>query len=99
MLVIDNEGQAFRIKHAIQLNGYGPLWGYSLFFTRRVRLEFAIDSEETLDVRAVKDVICKAMRRDRHIWESDISEDGVAGWQRKVEQAASIQAIIDLIPT
>ncbi len=98
MQLIDSKGQALRVRRATQLGGYGPLWGYSLFFTRRIRLQLDLDQAGTLNLSAVKDVVCKAMKCDPHLWESDISEDGVAGWQRKVRLQTSIRAVIALLP-
>ena len=97
MLIVDSEGRAFRVTYATHLGGYGPLLGFSLTYSRRIRLGLELKAEGTLDLADMKDAICKAMQRDPHMWEADISENGVLGWQAKVQQATNITEIIKLL--
>jgi hypothetical protein len=96
--VIDGEGRSFRVTRAESLGGSGPLWGFSLLYSRRIRLGLTLEAERVLGLSEVQDLVCAAMARDRDFWEATVAEDGAAGWQAKVRGAPSIPALIELLP-
>jgi hypothetical protein len=97
MLLIDSEGESYEVMRAVQLHGEGPFWGFSLTYSRRVRLELQLQSRGKLNLAEVKQTVCEAMSRDPHMWEAVLYEAGLPGWQRKIQEAKSIHEIAELL--
>lgn len=95
LLIIDASGRTFVVADAKILGGAGRLWGYSLLYSRRLRIDLALEPAEkqwTLDEirnRVLEDF------RDWHGWESrddfDELQDGVSH-ARSIRELAEILA-------
>ena len=97
MLIIDSTGDSRKVRRAKQMKGQGPFWGFSLLYSRRVRVELELQPNQKLELPEVKKLLCDAMERDPHMWNAALYEDGVSGWQRKVRDAKTTRDIIDLL--
>jgi hypothetical protein len=97
MTIIDFAGDSYIVRKATRVRGEGPLWGFSLIYSRRVRCELALNSPKSLALTAVKRAVCDAMCREPHLWEAGLNENGVAGWQNKIQEADNIGQVFDLL--
>ncbi len=70
LLMVDASGKTFLIVGSKSLRGAGPLWGYSLLYGRRLRVELALElAERQWTLEEVRSRVLKDFR-DWHGWES-----------------------------
>ena len=97
MTIVDSNGEAYKVTKVVQLGGEGPFWGYSLFYARRVRLEIGLKYQHRMTLAEMKGTVSRAMKRDPHMWEAALWENGVRGWEEKVQLTDSISGIFELL--
>lgn len=82
MTLIDSNGESYKVAKYSPVRGEGTFWGFSLIYSRRVRIELTLNSHQTLSLAEVKRTVCDGMTRDPHMWEASLYENGVEEWQR-----------------
>jgi hypothetical protein len=92
--IIDSNGVNYRVADAKKSGGVGPFFGYSLFFSRRIKVDLAI--EKMADAVPVADVRQRILKdfRDWHGWESRGDFDEL---KAAVEKASTVGEIIRLV--
>ena len=69
--IIDSEGSGFDVKEAQQVGYVGFLWGFSLAFGQRIRVELIFrGSNKDLSIQNFKGRVLKQLKKDKHFWNS-----------------------------
>lgn len=92
--IVDSTAAKYRVADAKKVSGVGPFWGYSLFFSRRIRVELLIEKvADEVPTDEVRQRILKDFR-NWHGWESrgDFEELRAA-----VEKAPTVAEVIRLV--
>jgi len=97
MTIVDRDLERYSVVEARIVGGVGPFWGYSLMYSRRVRLIFDLESRGLAALDELRELVCRAMKRDPHLWESTLHEDGVRGWKAKVRQCGDVAELHALL--
>ena len=71
LIIVDSEGNHFDIQGARKVGYAGFLWGFSLTFGQRIRVELIFSgSYKDLSIEDFKERILKQLKKDRHFWNS-----------------------------
>ena len=97
MQLISSDLRQSVVRSATVLGGVGPFWGFSLTYSRRVRLALEIDSPREISLQECKAVVTGAMAKAPHFWQSAVAGPSLTGWQRCVREAPDLATIIHTI--
>lgn len=97
MQLVGSDLARYFVVKAIPGGGVGPLWGYSLTYSRRVRIAIELRAGGTVDFAELRNQVCRAMEREPHLWESTLAEDGVVGWKAKVARCTDFTDLFALL--
>lgn len=91
LLVFDSSGRKFRVSKVVRSGSVGPFWGFSLFFSRRIRVDLFLEivSEEASLVE-LKALVLKDFA-DWHGW---ASRGDFPALKNRIAEAPSIPELI-----
>ena len=96
LLMVDSSGRTFRVVDTKVLGGAGALWGYSLFYPRRLRIELVLElAKDQLTLEEVRSRVLKEFR-DWHGWET---RDDFDELREGVTRAESIREVAEIFAT
>jgi hypothetical protein len=92
--IVDSAGKLYRVLRVKDLGGTGRCWGYSLFFSRRIKVELEV--ELVTDKAGVDEVRERVLKEfsDWHGWETRGDFDEL---KTGVEKAQTVAEIIRLL--
>jgi hypothetical protein len=97
MVLITHDRQLCRVERATVLGGAGQYWGFSLTYSRRVKLSLDLAAPIDISLEECKVLIIEAMVKAPHMWVSLVDGPSLAGWQRRIHKAADVETIIGII--
>jgi hypothetical protein len=69
--IIDSEGNSFDVQGAKKVGYAGFLWGFSLIFGQRIRVELIFNgSNKDFSIEDFKEKTLKQLKKDKHFWSS-----------------------------
>lgn len=69
--IIDSEGNSFVVQEAKKVGYAGFLWGFSLIFGQRIRVELIFrDAKKYYSMEDFKEKILKQLNKNKHFWNS-----------------------------
>lgn len=69
--IIDSEGNSFDVQGAKKVGYAGFLWGFSLTFGQRIRVELIFSgSNKDLSIEDFKEKTLKQLKKNKHFWNS-----------------------------
>ena len=94
LLIVDASGKTLRVVDARSHGGAGRLWGYSLVYSRRLKIE--LDLESTEKQWTLEEVRTRVLEdfRDWHGWES---RDDFNELRNGVSRAQSIRELAGIL--
>lgn len=67
--IIDSDGNSFDVHGANKVGYGGFLWGFSLKYGQRVRIELILsDSYKDISIEDFKEKVLKQIKKDKHFW-------------------------------
>ncbi len=95
MEIIDCGGAKYKVIVAKKLGGAGPFWGYSLMYSRRIKVDLEIEKvADNIPVSEVRNLIFADFSKDWEIWEGRADFDDL---KTSIDNAKTIAEIIQLI--
>jgi len=92
--MVDASGRTFRVVDTKILGGAGPLWGFSLLYSRRLRIELELGlAENQMTLEEGRGRVLKNFR-SWHGWES---RDDFDDLREAVSRAESIREIAEIL--
>lgn len=92
--IVDSNGSKSMVVSVKGLGGVGLFWGYSLFFSRRVRIQLELEPIAASDTLSeVRHLVLKDFK-DWQGWESRVDFDDL---KAAVEKATSVAEILKLM--
>ena len=97
MKLITRDLQLYKVERATVLGGTGTCWGFSLTYSRRVKIKLDLAPPIKISLEECRDLIVEAVSRAPHMWESQVNGPSLAGWKRRIYEAADLDAIITIV--
>ncbi len=94
LYIIDSSGRTFTVTNATVLHGIGPVWGFNVFFNRKVKVK--LEMQENFEKLGVDDVR-RLVLRDFRNWHGWQSREDFAALKKNVSNASSVSEIIGLV--
>jgi hypothetical protein len=92
--IIDSDAVKYRVGAAKKIGGVGPFLGYSLFFSRRIRVELEIDR---VGDQVSTDEVRQRILKDFHNWHGWETRGDFDDLKAAVEKASTVAEIIRLV--
>lgn len=97
MVLISRDRQLYHVRRATVLGGAGRWWGFSLVYSRRVKIELDLLPPTEISLEECRALIAQAMVRAPHMWESQLDGPSLAGWKLRIYEAADLDSIIAIV--
>lgn len=97
MMLIDRNLHLYKIDRTTICGGVGFCWGFSLTYSRRVKIKLDLASPTEISLDKCKTLIVQAIAKAPHMWESQVNGSSLAGWQRRIHEAADLDATVAII--
>ncbi len=68
LLIVDSNRNAFPVIGVKQIGYIGPLWGFSLFYSRKLRVQLLLDNPSLLALEEIKSLACRVVEGDSDFW-------------------------------
>ena len=96
MDLLGSNGMKCTVTSATVLGGLGPWFGFSLFYSRRVRIALHLAPPSVLSIHESKLLLIQAVKRAPHIWDSNVDVP-LRAWKRRIEGAPTFEALVHVI--
>lgn len=73
LLVVDSDGEQYKIKDATKIGTVRPFWGISLFRGQHIRVSLNLldHRNSKIDLKKFKDSVIKRFYHDKYFWDAD----------------------------
>jgi hypothetical protein len=93
LLLVDSEGDAWEVRSATKVGPIGPLGGWRLLKSRRIRMRLELSRCERFDLGALQERVCAAIEQLPAQWE--VVED-IEQTKARVRRTESVPSVIEL---
>ena len=97
MVLISRDRQLYHVRGATVLGGAGRWWGFSLVYSRRVKLELELSTPAEISLAECKALIVQAMAKAPNMWESQVNGPSLAGWKRRIYKAVDLDSVVAIV--
>jgi hypothetical protein len=70
LTIVDSSGMAIKIREARKIGTVGFLWGLSLVWGQRIKVELIEEGRDKMAIDRFKERVCRQLEKDRHFWNS-----------------------------
>jgi len=93
MLLVDSSGRSWEVRSAEKVAGVGPLGGWRLLRSRRIRVQLELVESHPFDLAGLQDRVCEAIDQLPAQWE--VVEE-TTDTKARVSTAGTIRDLIGL---
>lgn len=96
MVLLGSNGMKCAVTSVVVLGGLGPWFGFSLLYSRRVRVRLELEPPIMASLEDSKSLLLEAVRKEPHLWNSSV-DVSLRTWKRRIQEAPSFAALVQVI--